>query len=152
MKKTFMCEMCGKEVENRVTVNVEGTEMKVCSDCKNYGTKKEGIQYKKSKSRKGTLRHSKTVLKQGYGKLIRKKREENNKSQQDLANDLNIKESVLQKIENSKLRPARKLALKLEKNLKINLFEKVEANVDKYVNKKNDENNVTLGDMIKFKK
>lgn len=152
MKKTVMCELCGKEVENRMSVMVEGTEMKVCNDCKSYGSKKERVKYKESKKRKASLRHSKTVLKQDYGSIIRKKREGLGESQEDLADKLNIKESVLQKIENNKLRPARKLALKLEKTLRIDLFEKVEDNVDKYVNKADDGEGLTLGDMIKFKK
>lgn len=154
MKKDYqVCEMCGEQVKKRFEVEIEGSKMLVCSECAKHGSKVKNVAYKKS-GVKRVVKHrpSSTVIKPNYGAVIKEKREKIGKSQADLSDELNIKESVLQKIENNKLRPDRKLVIKLQAKLQVNLFEKVTSNIDEYKKNSSKQEGLTLGDMIKFKK
>ncbi len=146
--------MCGKE-SRLIIADVEGGELKVCSNCVKYG------QVKKSspQARRTQFKHKKNISKpqqefkvvSNYGQLIKSARDGRKMKQEDFAKFINERESVLGKWEKGLLKPRLDIARKLEKKLNINLVEKEEVKaVD--MEKKKPSEGFTLGDFIKIRK
>ncbi|HPX78087.1 MAG TPA: multiprotein-bridging factor 1 family protein, partial [Methanobacterium sp.] len=86
-----------------------------------------------------------------YNTLIRTARERNNWSREELAQKLNEKTSVINRIESSKMIPDIKLARKIERLLKIQILEKIddEHQEDSVSSTKG---GTTIGDIAMIKK
>lgn len=152
--------MCGKE-GNLCKAIIEGAEMEVCNDCaklgrkvtQEYNEKERKIfskPYVKPVKRLYEEIISKSVV-EGYGHLVKNKREKLNLKQEELAKKIAEKVSVIHNIESEHLEPNIKIAEKLERCLHIKLIEMVsEQKYEKTTNIMDRE--LTLGDMIKIKR
>ena len=102
------CELCGKDT-TLVNVLIEGVNLNACSDCGKHGrviTAKSTIQRDEEISED---------ISSDYDVKIKHARESRNLKQQECAQLLNIKESMLQKLETKKMRPSLELAKKIVK-------------------------------------
>lgn len=159
----MQCELCGRDVNKLVPVRVEGVEMMVCSDCAKYGVTPKTYSRipklgKKSIPRSGGSSRRiyrpkrdvfdtiKTIV-EDYGEIIREARIKKGMSIEELARKVGIKVSTLHKIESGQLEPEEKYIRRLEKELKISLYEEGSEEFSSGGGK-----DLTLGDFIKFKK
>ena len=146
------CDMCGKET-NLVQAEIDGAELKVCSNCSKYGLIKKKIReqtYKPRFANKKTQPDFKIV--NNYSFLIKQARESKGLKQEDFAKFLNEKESMVTKWENGSLRPRLNIARKLERVLGVKLVEKDEKKSFAEDKKKKISSGFTLGDFIKVRK
>ena len=157
------CDICGRE-QAILKASVEGTVLAVCNGCSRYGKVVEkmatAVATAKEKAKANMPKPENEEFEAvvaNFGQLLRQKREELGRKQEDgfmkledFAKKIAVKESVLHKMETVTARPSIEEAKRLEKLLGVRLVEKVEA-VDEIVPKpKKDQ--LTLGDMIKVKK
>ena len=145
-----ICEICGKKTKKLYKISVEGAELLVCEDCKKYGNFIGEVREVKKvvKPKNVEVEREKEVV-PDYDKIIRNIREKLNLTQIDFAKRIGIKESLLKRIEDGKKVPSLDLAKKLEKMFDVHLVEEVS-----YSNKniKNEEKELTLGDVVVLKR
>jgi putative transcription factor len=163
----MQCELCGKETAKLLTSRIEGVEMQVCEDCAKFGTtiqnysrmpevkggrSRRGGEYPSSSSRpkrpRKDLFDTLKIVVEDYGNIIKQAREKRGQTLKELAKQVGIKESTLHKIERNELEPEEKYVKRLEKELKITLYE---GSSEEYEHGTSDKE-YTLGDMIKIKK
>ena len=142
------CELCGKQRE-LVLALVENIEMKVCPDCSKFGKVLREIKEIEEEEKKFEEEEFVEGIVDDYSKIIKDKREKMGMKQEELAKKLNIKESIIHKIETGALEPSMETAKKLENFLRIKLI--TEYNV-KYKKIGADDRAMTLGDLIGNKK
>lgn len=127
------CEVCGKLVFEKTLAEIDSTQLIVCEDCANLGTlvpmpkmpSSSGKIFIKQKSREPRIELDEGLdLRQDYGILVRRKRQELGLTNEELAKKIFEKESIVQKIENQKLVPSDAMVKKLEKALQLSLREK----------------------------
>ncbi|MBT3324081.1 TIGR00270 family protein [archaeon] len=157
------CEMCGYMGELKRAI-VEGSMLNVCQKCLKYGDAIEiknppkdiverRLAFKSRRSFAERHRVEDENIVSGYGMKVRKAREKMGKTQEDVAKAIAERVSVIQKVESGGLEPPLKLAKKFEQYFKIDLVkksEKIGKETIKEFNMKSSD--VTIGDMIKFKK
>lgn len=152
--------MCGKEDRLFKTL-IEGVELTVCEECARFGTvireavPEEIAQKPKEKEKKLVGKEQKEeeiieVIVSDYGNLIKSKRENLGLKQEELAQKIAEKESLIHNIESEKFEPNIKLARKLERFLRIKLVE--QQKVGKCESREDETKEMTLGDLIKIKK
>lgn len=142
--------MCGKE-EDLVRAFIEGSELDVCRGCAQYG-KIIRANYTQQSSKKVLPQQAQPkeelveLIVDEYAEKIKHAREKLGLQQKELAVKLAERESLIQKMESSQMKPSLELARKLEKFLHITLVkeEKIEAVVP--VHSKS--STLTLGDML----
>ncbi len=170
------CEMCGKEVSSPKTVKIEGAEIDVCDDCSEFGTTVEtesssttSTKYSTSSSssssggssssssggssggrRRRDMFDEMEELASDYDERIRKARENEGLSQEELADDLNEKASVIRKLERGDSLPSDDVREKLEKKLGISLTES-SGDADEDWSSSSDSAGLTLGDKVRRK-
>lgn len=136
------------------TVKVEGAEIEVCNDCKDFGTEVKQQSSSGSTSKYSTSSSSGTSsgssdssgsssgssgssgsrrrrdmydqmdeLAQDYDQRIRTAREQAGLTQEELANQLNEKTSLIRKLEHGDVLPSDDVQKKLERHLDISLVE-----------------------------
>jgi uncharacterized protein (TIGR00270 family) len=161
------CPICGSLIWGKgVKVLIEGAKMTVCQACAQHGEKiikRQQSQFKPSKPKthfsSSTPRYRKEVnedleIVEDYDKRIRKVRQKLNLNQDQFANKLNEKPSLLRRIESRKAKPTIKLAQKIERVYEIILI-KTSENIDstpqlnEYMKKKTGS---SLGDIAFIKK
>ena len=161
------CPICGSVIWGKgVKVLIEGAKMTVCQACAQHGEKiikRQQYHFKPSKpkthSSSSTPRYRKEVnedleIVEDYDKRIRKVRQKLNLNQDQFANKLNEKPSLLRRIESRKAKPTIKLAQKIERVYEISLI-KTSENIDstpqlnEYMKKKTGS---SLGDIAFIKK
>ncbi|HDD60892.1 MAG: TIGR00270 family protein [Thermoplasmata archaeon] len=133
----MICEMCGKDVNELVLVEVEGAFLKVCKSCARMGkemkrpsraaeTHSPATPALRRRSSPPDIfeRMTKEVV-EDYPQRIRRAREALGLSQEDLARKINEKKSIIAKLESGHIYPPDKLVKKLEKALGIELMEEV---------------------------
>ncbi|MFQ6095129.1 MAG: multiprotein bridging factor aMBF1 [Candidatus Bathyarchaeia archaeon] len=137
------CEVCGGRIHGKPKkVVIEGARMLVCEECAKHGSiyserrikspisgyvpvkrkKKTVPAITLSTRRKAPSLPEDLEIKEGFGSLVRKARENIGLSQEDLGKKIGEKVSVLKKIESEKMIPDQKLAKKLEHTLKVELL------------------------------
>jgi putative transcription factor len=155
----MQCELCGRECECR-PATIDDVRMMLCPGCMRHG---QGV----SKSPENSSRFNKPILdrirrpkqKDVYTKmekelvsewnsLIKKAREKKGLSREELGFKIGERTVTISKIENGDLRPSDKVIEKIEKELKITLFENVEK-VPSYATGSHSRGSLTLGDFIK---
>ncbi|MFP4523814.1 MAG: multiprotein bridging factor aMBF1 [Candidatus Woesearchaeota archaeon] len=153
------CDMCGTEKGPFYNAKVEGTSMRVCQNCKRYATEARQLrepQPQKKKKKRATPEQEPEQEERGeiiqmitpdYSTRVKQAREKRALKQEQLAQQLAEKESVLHAIESGKHEPSMKLARKLEKKLGITLVEHHEEKRPK--SDKRQTGPVTIGDLIK---
>ena len=151
------CQLCGEETDSTVKAKIEGAVMRVCSSCAEMGekikskSKKNNSSKKKKSKRRKTSKTEEKVLANNYGKKIRDERENRELTMEELADQMNEKTSVIQKVEQEELKPDKKLAGKISKKLGINLY--VNPQVTDYDDTDDGDNRkATLGDVANIKK
>ena len=170
------CEMCGKEVSSPKTVKIEGAEIDVCDDCSEFGTTVEtesssttSTKYSTSSSssssggstssssggssggrRRRDMFDEMEELASDYDERIRNARESEGLSQEELADDLNEKASVIRKLERGDSLPSDDVREKLENKLGISLTES-SGDADEDWSSDSDSAGLTLGDKVRRK-
>jgi len=143
--------MCGAETDSPTKIQTEGTELQVCSNCTEFGTVIHDEETEKSTSSSSgsaggssgssTTRQSPPssgsspsrddpfdemgTLAPDYDSRVRNARENEGLTQEDLADDLNEKLSLIRKIERGEMRPSEEVRTKLESELGVSLTEEV---------------------------
>jgi|TARA_B100002003_G_C14124567_1_gene540893 putative transcription factor len=149
------CDMCGKESEIFLT-NIEGTELNVCGGCSKFGkvirkVNTQPVTQRETRQQK-TFQEEETatIIKAGFGNLIKNAREKLGLKQEDFAKKINEKTSLIHSLESEHHEPSIKAAEKIEKFLNINLVEEIKLEKTNLEHK--DSGALTIGDMIKIKK
>ncbi|NHW44558.1 MAG: TIGR00270 family protein [Candidatus Verstraetearchaeota archaeon] len=124
------CELCGKPIVGKpVRVWIEGSQLMVCPQCSRYGSivrPKATTRPKQiAKRRELSMGLESTVLVSNYNVLIRQARENMGLTQADLAMLIGEKESIVRRLESGRMAPTLELAKKIEKVLKIRLYEEI---------------------------
>ncbi|MFX1315181.1 MAG: multiprotein bridging factor aMBF1 [Promethearchaeota archaeon] len=160
------CPICGGVIWGKgQNVLLEGARIYVCQSCAQNGTtiydsptiKKS--DYTPSKARSKKFSDKKDIVDEfeivtDYAKRIKNARNSKNLNQDQFAQKLNEKPSLLKRIETGKMEPTIKLAKKIEQTFKIKLLKKVdeiEASIqsNQYMKKKSSH---SLGDIAFIKK
>ena len=143
------CEMCGAETGSPKTVKIEGAELEVCDDCADFGTEVQTQDTSSSSTKYSTSSSSSSSssssggrsrgssgggggsrrdmfdemdeVVQDYDDRIRDAREGQGLTQEDLADQLNEKASLIRKLERGDVLPSDKVQRKLEKALDVSL-------------------------------
>jgi len=150
------CEICGKKVQKLLKIEVEGTKMEVCHSCAAHGRVVEGIQKSTNLSqslvfvKKQSAPSAELQLVDDYGKRIKSAREKLGMSCKDLALAIAEQESYLDRVEKQRTMPNESLIRKLEKYLKISLYE--EAAVQPTQQEKRASSGRYLGDYLEDEK
>ncbi len=147
------CELCGR-FGKLVEIEIEGSTLLVCERCAAFGEKPKQTGLKSAQKPAVSEREIVEEVVENYGERIRKAREAKGMTQEELAAKLQIRASLLAKIEREEMMPEIPLARKLERALGIKLVERVgEGGVEGEAESK-DKNSysMTLGDLIKLKK
>ena len=145
------CEMCGAESSSLTTTKVEGAELDLCDECSDFGTEvrtesssSSSTKYSTSSSSSSSSSSSASgdtgssgggssrrrdmfddmdQVATDYDDRIRSAREDRGLSQEDLANELNEKASLIRKLERGDVLPSDEVQTKLERELDISLSE-----------------------------
>jgi len=169
--------MCGAEEASLTTTKVEGAELELCSSCTDFGTEVRdestssgGGKYStssstgKSSSSSGSSRSGGSPggssrprdmfddmdeIATDYDEQIREARESRGLSQEELADQLNEKASLIRKLERGDTLPTDEVQRKLERALDISLVEG--QSTDDADWETNDAGTMTLGDVVKRK-
>ena len=134
------CEICGCEIKGNPTrVTVEGTVLDVCIKCAHYGmtqdkwtpvsrkmtpTEKVIVSYKPKRDAFDKLDDE---INPEYAQIIRKAREAQGLTIEDLGAKMMEKATLIRKIEREELIPEDSIRKKLESTLNIKLTEKVSS-------------------------
>ncbi|MGC8479111.1 MAG: multiprotein bridging factor aMBF1 [Candidatus Micrarchaeia archaeon] len=143
----YDCEICGKKTDSLYIIDVEGAELTTCMKCADGKNIIETIEDETQGKPKNTPAKKEEPLfdiVDNYGEVIKVAREKVGIPLKVLAEMINEKESVLNRIEHQKMLPNDKVVEKLEKNLGIKL--KVEVTDTKNFEKKDPDEPITLGD------
>jgi len=143
------CELCGKPIVDKpVRIWIEGSQLVVCSQCSRYGSvvkpRTVARPQRIAKRKELSMGFESTVLVSNYNVLIRQARENMGLTQADLAKLIGEKESVVRRLESGRMAPTLELAKKLEKVLKVKLYEEVRQEQEP---PKLQEFQLTLGDV-----
>ena len=140
------CEMCGAEHASLTKVKIEGAKLQLCEQCKTFGTevheapKPGGSTSKYSTAQSTPTSSSPTTggqpsrprrdmfdtmpeIATDYDDEIRSAREAAGLSQEELADRLNEKASLIRKLERGSMLPDDRVRKKLERTLDISLLE-----------------------------
>ncbi len=154
------CELCGKKTTKIFNVIIEGVILQVCEECSKFGKKIENNSKnkiikspikKKEKIEPKEIREEEEIILPNAGEIIRKIREERNMNREEFAKMLNIKVKIIEKLENGEEGIDLEDVRKIEKKLKIKLTDKVVVNYDPKQKQLNEEEILTVGDIIKIK-
>ena len=160
----MQCEICGAEIrEKPLCITIDTSELQVCQKCAPYGKpvdKRTPVSRKVSpvvrtvtRTEKRTKKDFFDILKDelldNYVHIIRDARESKSWSQEDLAENIKEKASLIKKIERSEIVPEDSVRKKLEHTLNIKLTERVDASGQEVSHLKKD---TTLGDIVTIKR
>ena len=142
------CEMCGTETGSPKTVKIEGAELDVCDDCADFGTEVKTEEASTTSTKYSTSSGSSSSSSSGgasgssggggggsrrdmfdemdevvqdYDDRIRDARESEGLTQEELADQLNEKASLIRKLERGDVLPSDTIQRKLERSLGIEL-------------------------------
>jgi len=161
------CPICGGIIWKGQKVLIEGAKITVCQSCAKEGkiiiespkrsNLKKGIKPKSSRPTKlyrEAEKFEKVEIISNYSQLIHKARIKRGLNQDQFAQKLNEKPSLLRRIEAGKVEPTLELAKKIEKVYQIKLLKEIDsiepsAQGSKYMKKATSS---TLGDIAFIKK
>jgi putative transcription factor len=165
------CPICGGVIwGGGQKVLIEGAKIRVCESCAQHGKKiiptrsrktyhKRSTSSRKQSSSSNSRKSSRSYLEpelivvDDYAKRIREAREKRNLTQEQFAQRIHQKESLIRRFEASKNKPTIELAKKLEKEYNIKLLEEsdiTQVNTSDYIKKKR--GGTSLGDIAFIKK
>jgi len=170
--------MCGAETGSPKTIKVEGAELDVCDNCSDFGTEvktqdssststkystsssgssssssssSSGASSTSSRSRRSDMFDDMDEIAQDYDDRIRNARESTDMSQEDLADELNEKASLIRKLERGDVLPSDEVRRKLERKLDISLTAGASGDEDEEWSGGSSTGEYTLGDVVKRK-
>ncbi|MEM3403657.1 MAG: multiprotein bridging factor aMBF1 [Nitrososphaeria archaeon] len=122
------CEICGRRIEGRLKrVMIDGSILEVCSHCAILAErevkekpKSKLVKTSSPKIERINIDDMEVIL--DYATTIKKARERMGLSQDDLAQKIKEKASVIKLIESGRMKPNMLIGKKLERALKITLF------------------------------
>ncbi|MCL4344943.1 MAG: multiprotein bridging factor aMBF1 [Candidatus Thermoplasmatota archaeon] len=140
------CEMCGARVDKLKKIKVDGAILSVCQKCERFGTPVESMRVYDDRGSKGSTQVNvpvKPVIIQRkpnrtrnsekeiesleivpeYAEVIRLAREKTGMSQDEMADKLREKRTLISAIERGGIKPDIKTARKIENLLKIKILE-----------------------------
>ncbi|MEM2601410.1 MAG: multiprotein bridging factor aMBF1 [Candidatus Bathyarchaeia archaeon] len=160
----MICEICGKEIfERPKRIIVERAELTVCQNCSKLG--EPAAEVRRTATReirpRAAARNVAKIPKEflesevceDFAERVRRGRIAAAMSQEDLANRINEKVSVIQRVESGKMVPSVRLCRALEHALKIKLL--VEARAEELIPRAQlgaAAYEPTLGDLAKIKR
>lgn len=148
------CHVCGKEAS--VVATIEGAEVNVCEKCSKMGRVLGRIKTEETKKKPKTPSiievkpETEETVVRNYAERIRNAREKSGLTQEEFANALNEKLSVVRNAEQGKLVPDIKLAKKIEVKYGIKLVEIQQE--EKLKTSAEFSGTPTLGDIIQVKR
>lgn len=147
----MQCELCGKNADLFVGV-VEGIQLRVCAGCGKHGKILNKVKPQPVRqAKKAIIQEPVEHVIDDYAQRIRNAREKLDMTQQDFAKRINVKESLIHKMETGHYEPPIEMARKLEKLLHITLVEVREEKA--YVPGKEPRSaGLTIGDILKLKR
>ncbi|MBC9986062.1 MULTISPECIES: multiprotein bridging factor aMBF1 [Haloferax] len=169
------CEMCGSDQASLKTVKVEGAELQLCDDCAEFGTEvrtestsSASTKYStssssgsnssrssgsssssSSKTRRRDMFDDMDEIATDYDDRIRQARESRGLSQEELAQSLNEKASLIRKLERGDIMPPDSVRKKIERKLDISLVEGESDDDSEWSG--GGSTTTTLGDVVKRK-
>ena len=173
------CEMCGAEQSSLTTTKVEGAKLELCDECTEFGTEVQtessssgSSKYSTSSSSSGASGGSSGATTTGstggsskqrrkdmfddmdeiagdYDDRIRDAREGEGLTQEELANDLNEKASLIRKLERGDVLPSDEVRRKLESTFGISLTEGADVEDTEWSGSSS--GSMTLGDVVERK-
>jgi putative transcription factor len=160
----MQCEICGAEIRGKpICITIDNSELQVCQKCAPYGKpvdKRTPVSRKVSPVVRTVTRTEKRpkkdffdILKEelldNYTQIIREAREAKGWSQEDLAENIKEKATLIKKIERSEIVPEDSVRKKIEHALNVKLTERVDSSGQEVSHLKKD---TTLGDIVKIKR
>jgi putative transcription factor len=160
----MQCEICGAEIRGKpLCITIDNSELQVCPKCAQYGKpvdKRTPVSRKVSPVARTVIKPQnkpkrdffdilKDELLDNYAQIIRDARAVKGWSQEDLAENIKEKATLIKKIERSEIVPEDSVRKKLEYALNIKLTERVEGSGQEVSHLKKD---TTLGDIVKIKR
>jgi putative transcription factor len=173
--RNISCEMCGKEISLRasVEVKIEGAVLRLCPSCyarytvgrasraRQDDKAKASTPMQKPQPRVGSMQQLKPrkekieryEIVKDYSEKIRRAREATGLSTRDLANMIKESENIVKRIESGRLVPPIDLARRIENVLKIQLVvPSVDQELEESKAPKQVFADLTLGDIIQIRK
>ncbi|PSP63362.1 TIGR00270 family protein [Halobacteriales archaeon QH_8_67_36] len=170
------CEMCGTEVSAPNRVKIEGAELDVCDECTDFGTELKtedtssstSTKYSTSSSgssgsggsssssssssggRRRDMFDEMDEIAQDFDDRIRSARESEGLSQEELAQQLHEKASLIRKLEQGNSLPSDEVRRKVEKSLGIDLSAGGSSDDTEWSGGESD-GSYTLGDVVQRK-
>jgi len=173
------CEMCGTETGSPKTVKIEGAELEVCDDCAEFGTEVRTEEPSSTSTKYSTSSSSGSSgggggstggsggssgggrgrdmfdemdeVVEDYDERIRDARESEGLTQEELANQLNEKASLIRKLERGDVLPSDGVQRKLERALGLDLSMGGGGGDDTEWSGGSSTGGTTLGDVVKRK-
>ena len=160
----MLCEVCGKQSVMLKCVLIEGSELNACPQCAKFGVERspkpktttapvhvsEALEKRERRAQqKDVFSETAEELVADFPQRIRKARERQGWSPEELGKKLNEKKSVVLKLESGQMRPDDQLVRKLEKLLGIKLKDRpTSMSAPRTVQQRG----LTLGDLIRYEK
>ncbi|MCL4362216.1 MAG: multiprotein-bridging factor 1 family protein [Candidatus Parvarchaeota archaeon] len=141
------CEICGAFEENLLRTEVEGAVMNLCKNCSKYG-RVIGTAVQTSKPVQRTV-ESERQLKYDYINEIKHALQESGLSIEDAAEKINCSPKDLKKVVNGEILPDEKITIRLERLLKISLYEMNFVSDSTF---KKDTEQLSFGDVVDIKR
>ena len=140
------CEVCGARNANR-RAEIEGVIMNVCDKCAGLGKEMAKVRKVETKRAARLPEELSQAMVEGFGTLIRKKRESLGLTQEQLGAKLQLNPNLIRRIE-SGWEPPLEVARKIEKQLKLKLIEEASHTLNK---KREEGGGLTIGDIASIK-
>lgn len=146
------CELCGFNPAV-FEAEIEGTTMKVCTECARFGKVKgkSNVKIILEEKKKIEYKDPEYQFVTGFGSLVKNAREKLGLKQEEMAKKLNERESLLHQIESEHIKPRIDTAKKIEKVLHIHIVDEIKENPDNDIQKNippTKTGAMTLGDMM----
>lgn len=143
------CELCGNEGQLFISA-IEGVRLRVCKMCSKFGSTSVQMFEKSELKAKKVLNVYKdekgVIFSNDFGQIIKNAREILRLKQAEVAEKIQIKESLYRRIESGRVEPALELSKKIEDFLKIKILEEVKLDYETKKDKSRD--GLTIGDLL----
>ena len=155
----MQCELCGRDCVCR-PATVDGVRMMLCPGCMRYGqgvkvaestdvvTKTPILNRIKRPKEKDVYEGMDKELISNFNSVIKDARKKKGLSREELGFKIGERTVTIAKIENGDLKPSDKVASKLEKELGVTLFEKIDGVSPSSLGSRSG-SGLTLGDFVK---
>jgi len=122
----MQCEICGNETAKPAKIVVDGSHLRVCENCSEYGTREQERPDSANVPRQAreSAWETEPGTTEGYGLKIMQARQKQGLTIEELGKKVFEKASFLHRIESESVEPSTALARKIEEALGIDITEK----------------------------